>query len=175
MTQPHILNGTVYGAERDPGDYRVIGELSDPYPELQQHISGSSTYWRGYIYARDIPEGCVSLELNHVWIGWHDKFLRVSGWSHGSNVDPTSRRWRFECSQCHDVGAAVFDYHHRVVLPIIEPSPPRPEEEWLDAERARAIRELVGAGRRPHVQAPNRRGDLVSFDPWAPEFMEVQP
>ncbi|MFI5542033.1 hypothetical protein ACIA5H_37290, partial [Nocardia sp. NPDC051900] len=51
------------------------------------------------------------------------------------------------------------------------PSPPRPTDEWFPAERARAIRDLVGDA-RPAVQVPTPDGKRrVAFDPWAPEFM----
>lgn len=178
MPEPMIANGTVYGAEHDAGDYRILGELVDPYPELQQHTSGSRTYWCGVVYAREVPESTLAMDMAHVWIGWHGKTLRVDGWRHtpgGDPGDPGRRPYRLECSQLLESGAAVFDnYHQRVRLHLLEPSPPRPIEEWLDRERARAIRELVGDGRRPHVRVPTpRRGELVTFDPWAPEFVEV--
>ncbi|MEV6258054.1 hypothetical protein AB0L97_32845 [Nocardia sp. NPDC051911] len=148
-----------------------IATLDDARPEIETKASGSRTYLAGIVAAagsdaEDVGRSLLGLvEHLTVWVEYRGSYVRVQ------SVDLGDWRLRIRCSQAADVGLAFLD-GQETALRVVEPSPPRPTDEWFPAERARAIRDLVGDA-RPTVQVPTPDGkERIAFDPWAPEFMQ---
>ena len=164
------VDGSLFVAADGDTEYRHIGDLTDPYAEVTQHILGTRRYWGGAIYASTITKEVFDATATaSAWVVWGGVFMRINGMGN-STPGPGDRPWRIECSQRQRVGYAQID-GRSVYLDLIEPSPPTPTEPWWVPERARALRELIGTGPHPRsVLVPGMDGGLVSIDPW-----EVQP
>jgi len=149
-----------------------VGDLSNPYAEITQHIMGTRRYWAGVVYAYCEPiEIFDALMHGTAWVTWEGEYMRVNTVHYDpyQNIhgNPGRRPARIECSQRQRAGYAKID-GSPAYLDLIEPSPPAPDDEWLPAERARAIRELIGDRPRPKsVWVPDGHGDIMLIDPWA--------
>ncbi|WP_063039687.1 hypothetical protein [Nocardia pseudovaccinii] len=164
-----------HGAEL--GELIPICRLTDARPDIQTRTTGKRVYLAGSIVTRDLHafaaiSGAIVGPIA-AWAVWGTEYMRI--W--GISSDYRTGGYVIECTQAADVGFAQID-GVPTTLRIVEPSPPRPVDEWLPAERARAIRDLVGDARRPSVLVPGDTGPdgaitLVSCDPWAPEFTEA--
>lgn len=153
------------------GEVKLRCRLTDADPQIHAYTLGQRSYRGGRIYTRDTHTISALLDDGYLvqraaWVKWAETCMRISSF----HLQP-DRGW-IDCTQAVTTGAARIDGQLQA-LTIIEPSPPRPSSEWLPAERAHAIRELLGAP-GPEVQVPewsDGRMVWVPCDPWAPEYL----
>lgn len=155
-------DGTVVAEAPERGQLREVLRLTNIETDVQSYPTGTASYKAGAVYTCDTDSITQLLQVMPLtmWIVCDGVFLRIQTVS--------SNHWRekhrIECTQGTDTGCAVI-YGKGHTLRLVEPSPPRPTDEWLDAERSRAIRDLLGDA-RPAVLVPGD-GGLVPCDPWA--------
>ncbi|WP_280381035.1 hypothetical protein [Nocardia wallacei] len=174
MSERHIPNGTVYLDGGEPGHLDLLCTLDRAEGWFDDRPAGSRTYRSGRVETWDLDHAWQLLDIGrrNAWIMWDGLYLRIISVHIGSAL---AEIW---CSQGSRSGAALID-GEPAYLTLVEPSPPRPTGEWLPAERARAIRDLVaetiGPDARPAVLAPDSsNGTLTEFNPWAAEFTEAR-
>ncbi|MFD9614919.1 hypothetical protein ACFWWS_36695 [Streptomyces sp. NPDC059083] len=159
-------------AGRDQEAPEYLGELLADEVNISTGTTGSRNYLSGTIVRLSRTDNEVistlfdRLDFGTAWVVHAGSHIRIE------NCEITWGRCLITCSQAHRVGLAYLDGVAHM-LTVVEPSPPRAIEEWFPAERARAIRDLVGDGPRPDVQVPSPDyTSRVAFDPWAQELRE---
>ncbi|WP_330253083.1 hypothetical protein OG874_00260 [Nocardia sp. NBC_00565] len=175
LVVPRYTDGTEYATVsmvregEAPGKLLPLCTLTDARLDIQTYTTGSRVYLAGCIATSDTEAGeainRVDL-LTTLFAVWGAEYLRINAWRR----DRMSGGYIIECSQAADVGYAKINGKD-TCLRLVEPSPPRPCEEWLPAERDRAIRDLVGKViPRPSVLVPDWAStpmQLVRCDPWS--------
>ncbi|OXR46645.1 hypothetical protein B7C42_01619 [Nocardia cerradoensis] len=147
-----------------------LGTLRDAEANIRPATTGTQTYLAGEIHCGPDDAALIDQLIRRhpfvpAWVVFESKHIRVESvecYMRGSSL--------ITCGQAGEYACAVLD-GALTALTVVEPSPPRPTSEWIDCERARAIRDLVGDD-RPVVEVPDGL-QFVPFDPWAPEYVEA--
>ncbi|MBF6515547.1 hypothetical protein IU421_14840 [Nocardia cyriacigeorgica] len=154
-------DGTIVVNGPNPAELHELCRLTDMQPTIKTHTTGTARYKAGAVYTRDLTAAKKVFDAvldAQLWIVFDGTYIRVTtismGWNEG----------RIEASQGADIGYALISGTLRD-LRLVEPSPPRPSDEWVDAERARAIRDLLGEA-RPEVLIPDSTHGWRRFDSW---------
>jgi hypothetical protein len=130
----------LYKAAPESGEIHYVTTFNDATPHLETRYAGTRPYLAGEIqvHAAEVHRLAETLAHASYWVTIDDTFLRVqklavdlswAGWGWiGVDQSTFAKKWT-------PGGIAITD------LRVVEPSPPRPTEEWMPAEIARAIRD----------------------------------
>ncbi|MBF6298250.1 hypothetical protein IU459_11930 [Nocardia amamiensis] len=128
----------LYQAAPESGEVHYLATLDGATAELETRYAGTRPYLAGEIRTRPhhIRRLMETIEHGVHWVTVDGTYLRVHalqidldvvGWI-GVDQSTFAKKWT-------PAGIAITD------LRVVEPSPPRPTEEWMPAEIARAIRD----------------------------------
>ncbi|MBF6301190.1 hypothetical protein IU459_27130 [Nocardia amamiensis] len=128
----------IVASGEEPGALEFLTTLTDAGAALETRYAGTRRYLAGRIFVPGYLLA-VLIENFHRRIYWavvDDIYIRVWGFVR----DRRSGRGHLEVDQSAPVlipvGGGACGY-----LRLVEPSPPRPPTEWLDAEKERARRD----------------------------------
>ncbi|MGW4718297.1 hypothetical protein [Nocardia sp. NPDC004260] len=130
----------LYRAAPASGEIHYVTTLDDATPHLETRYAGTRPYLAGEIRttAAEVHRLAETIEHGDHWVTVEGTYIRVHklaidmswvgfGWI---GVDQSTF-----AKKLTPIGIAITD------LRVVEPSPPRPTEEWMPAEIARAIRD----------------------------------
>ncbi|WP_280247309.1 hypothetical protein [Nocardia abscessus] len=130
----------LYKAAPESGEVHYVTTFNDATPHLETRYAGTRPYLAGEIRATaaEVQRLAETIEHGDHWVTVDGTYLRVHklaidtscvgfGWI-GVDQSTFAKKWT-------PGGIAITD------LRVVEPSPPRPTEEWMPAEIARAIRD----------------------------------